>query len=87
MSEKSVYCTKVQYALLAIFTRIIARCIFVVLFMGDRQIIWGGRYMNEASGFTNLEMIYEMYFSKVYNYVFYRLLNKEQTEDIVRTFH
>lgn len=39
--------------------------------------------MNEFSHSCNLERMYEEYFSKVYNYVFYRILNKEQTEDIV----
>jgi len=30
-----------------------------------------------------VDKIYEDYFSKIYNYVFYRLLHREQTEDIV----
>ncbi len=32
---------------------------------------------------NNIDDIYENYFSKIYNYIFYRLLNREQTEDIV----
>ncbi|MBV7272454.1 RNA polymerase sigma factor [Clostridiaceae bacterium UIB06] len=39
--------------------------------------------MNEFSHSDNLENIYEYYFPRVYNYVFYRILSKEQTEDIV----
>ena len=30
-----------------------------------------------------VDKIYEDYFSKIYNYVFYRLLHREQTEDVV----
>lgn len=30
-----------------------------------------------------MDKIYEDYFSRIYNYVFYRLLNREQTEDVV----
>ena len=30
----------------------------------------------------NLEELYEIYFSKVYNYVFFRIMNKEQSEDL-----
>jgi len=36
--------------------------------------------LQTPSGF---EKMYEDYFSKIYNYVFYRVLHKEQTEDIV----
>ncbi len=31
----------------------------------------------------SIESVYEEYFSQVYNYVFYKLLNRENTEDIV----
>lgn len=31
----------------------------------------------------DMEEVYQTYFPKVYNYVFYKLLNKENTEDIV----
>lgn len=31
----------------------------------------------------DLAIMYEEYFPKIYNYVFYRILNKDQTEDIV----
>lgn len=31
----------------------------------------------------DMEQVYETYFSPVYNYVFYRLLNRENTEDVV----
>jgi len=34
----------------------------------------------QASGF---EEMYEVYFPKIYNYIFYRILSKEDTEDIV----
>lgn len=32
---------------------------------------------------AGFEKMYEDYFPKIYNYVFYRLLHKEQTEDVV----
>jgi len=32
---------------------------------------------------ADFEKMYEEFFPKIYNYVFYRLLNKEQTEDVV----
>ena len=32
---------------------------------------------------SELNMMYEEYFPKVYNFIFYRLLHREQTEDIV----
>lgn len=35
------------------------------------------------SGLLDMEKIYEEFFSPVYNYVFYKLLNRENTEDIV----
>lgn len=31
----------------------------------------------------DIEQVYEMYFSKIYNYIFYRVLHKEIAEDIV----
>lgn len=34
---------------------------------------------------VDLENIYEQYFSKVYNYLFLRLLNKEKAEDLTST--
>ncbi len=34
-------------------------------------------------GIPDMEAIYNEFFSVVYNYVFYKLLNKENTEDIV----
>ncbi len=36
-----------------------------------------------CSRIPDMERIYNDYFSPVYNYVFYRLLNKENTEDVV----
>lgn len=39
--------------------------------MGDQQKVW------------SMEEVYETYFSDVYNYVFYKLLNRENAEDIV----
>ena len=37
-------------------------------------------YQNAA---VDMEEVYNEYFSPIYNYVFYRLLNRENTEDIV----
>lgn len=39
--------------------------------------------MCEFSRLDDIEIMYEEYFPKIYNYVFYRILNKERTEDIV----
>lgn len=39
--------------------------------------------MCKFSCLDDLGMMYEEYYPKIYNYVFYRILNKEQTEDIV----
>lgn len=39
--------------------------------------------MYDFSVSSELARMYENYFSKIYNFVFYRILNKEQTEDIV----
>lgn len=39
--------------------------------------------MTCQSGLMNMEEIYNEHFSMVYNYVFYKLLNKESTEDVV----
>lgn len=39
--------------------------------------------MPYSSGQPDMEGIYNEYFSPVYNYVFYKLLNRENTEDIV----
>lgn len=30
-----------------------------------------------------IDEMYELYYSKIYNYVYYRLLNRERTEDVV----
>lgn len=34
-------------------------------------------------GLPDMEQVYNEYFSPVYNYVFYRLLNREDTQDVV----
>lgn len=39
--------------------------------------------MYDFSRESELVRMYEDYFPKIYNYIFYRLLNKEQTEDLV----
>lgn len=39
--------------------------------------------MYNFSNPDDFSLMYEEYFSKIYNFVFYRILNKEQTEDIV----
>lgn len=39
--------------------------------------------MAYRSGSLNMEEVYNDFFSPVYNYVFYRLLNRENTEDVV----
>ncbi len=39
--------------------------------------------MCKFSCLEDLGVMYEEYYPKIYNYVFYRILNKEQTEDIV----
>ncbi len=41
--------------------------------------------MNKSA--TDLEKLYAEYFPKVYNYIFYRLLHRQETEDLVsKTF-
>ncbi len=39
--------------------------------------------MEYQSGMLDMEEVYNEYFSPVYNYVFYRLLSRENSEDIV----
>jgi len=39
--------------------------------------------MYDFSHEDELELMYNDYFSKIYHYVYYRILHKEQTEDIV----
>lgn len=39
--------------------------------------------MANRSGLPDMEEVYNEYFSPVYNYVFYRLLNRENAEDVV----
>ncbi|MBQ7850935.1 MAG: RNA polymerase sigma factor [Clostridia bacterium] len=39
--------------------------------------------MTNRSGLPDMEKVYNEYFSPVYNYVFYKLLNRENTEDVV----
>ncbi|WHH58792.1 RNA polymerase sigma factor [Petroclostridium sp. X23] len=39
--------------------------------------------MCDFKNFSDFEKMYEEYFPKIYNYIFFRLLNKEQTEDLV----
>lgn len=39
--------------------------------------------MANRSGLLSMEEVYNEYFSPVYNYVFYKLLNRENAEDVV----
>lgn len=39
--------------------------------------------MAYQSGLLDMEWVYNEYFSPVYNYVFYKLLNRENAEDVV----
>lgn len=40
---------------------------------------------NDISSTQGFEQMYEKFFPKIYNYVFYQILSKEDTEDIVST--
>ncbi len=39
--------------------------------------------MQTANNTITIEKVYEQYFSVIYNYVYYKLLNRENSEDIV----
>jgi RNA polymerase sigma-70 factor (ECF subfamily) len=45
--------------------------------------ILGGNPMYDFTLSSEFERMYEDYFSKIYNYVFYRILHKENAEDLV----
>ena len=58
--------------------------ILVVLSMGVQSDTANGADGMEARKSTwSMEEVYNTYFSSVYNYVFYRILDRETTEDIV----
>ncbi|MBE5791594.1 MAG: sigma-70 family RNA polymerase sigma factor [Clostridiales bacterium] len=42
-----------------------------------------GIFMGNSQNPVTIEEVYEQYFSVIYNYVYYKLLNRENSEDIV----